>query len=57
LAPTMGGVLLDTMGSWAPGIAGAVLTAVLIPYVWKQIVNQPMPTLAMPDNQSVSSGD
>jgi len=57
LAPTMGGVLLDTMGSWAPGIAGAVLTAVLIPYVWKQIVNQPIPTFAMPENQPVSSGD
>lgn len=47
LAPTMGGLLLDTMGSSAPGIVSAILVASLIPYVWKQIVKKPLSVLAL----------
>lgn len=57
LAPTMGGVLLDTLGSWAPGVVSAVLTAALIPFVWRQIVKVPLPTFSMPEQQHLASGD
>jgi MFS transporter, DHA1 family, tetracycline resistance protein len=45
IAPTMGGVLLDLLGAWAPGAVGAMLTAVLIPYVWQHISAKSWPML------------
>jgi DHA1 family tetracycline resistance protein-like MFS transporter len=57
LAPTMGGLLLDTMGSWSPGIVSGLLVAVLIPYVWREIANKPEPALAVPEQQTFNGGD
>jgi MFS transporter, DHA1 family, tetracycline resistance protein len=51
-APTLGGVLLAGLGTWAPGLFGAIVLAGLSFYAWKTILNspalgpQPDPTLA-----------
>ena len=37
LSPTLGGILLDLLGAWAPGIVGALITAWLTTFVWRQI--------------------
>lgn len=37
LSPTLGGVLLDILGAWAPGIMGAIITGWLTSYVWRRI--------------------
>jgi DHA1 family tetracycline resistance protein-like MFS transporter len=43
ISPTAGGVLLETLGPWAPGMAGAVLTAWLSNYVYRRIIRSPKP--------------
>lgn len=40
ISPTLGGILLDYLGSWAPGIMGAFITALLTFYVWRRIYQQ-----------------
>jgi DHA1 family tetracycline resistance protein-like MFS transporter len=42
IAPTLGGFLLDELGSWSPGVFGAVTLAGLFIYVWISIFNHPM---------------
>jgi DHA1 family tetracycline resistance protein-like MFS transporter len=39
LSPSMGGILLDFLGAWAPGIIGAIITAWLTTYIWRRIYN------------------
>jgi len=41
LAPIAGGFLLDRISPAAPGILGALLVAVLVPFVWKRILFVP----------------
>ena len=36
-APTFGGLLLQDLGTSAPGIFGAALLALLLPYAWRQL--------------------
>ena len=36
-APTLGGLLLQDLGTSAPGIFGAALLALLLPYAWRQL--------------------
>jgi DHA1 family tetracycline resistance protein-like MFS transporter len=45
IAPSLGGVLLASLGSWAPGLFGAVVLAGLSGFVWKTIHNHPAITL------------
>lgn len=42
LAPTLGGFLLQQVGTWAPGAVGAVIMALLLVYVWITIYNHPI---------------
>jgi DHA1 family tetracycline resistance protein-like MFS transporter len=42
LAPILGGYLLGSWGSWAPGVFGAVILAVLSYYVWRAIYGHPI---------------
>lgn len=48
LAPTMGGLMLDYLGTAAPGIIGAVLVGLLIPYVWRHIMEQELAPITTP---------
>ena len=43
IAPTLGGILLDRLGTWSPGTFGAILLAGLFFYVWSKIFNHPIP--------------
>lgn len=45
LAPVMGGALLNFVGPWAPGVAGALLMAWLTTFVWRRLVVNPDPPL------------
>ncbi len=40
IAPSLGGVLLGQLGSAAPGIFGALITASLVPFVWRKVVRR-----------------
>lgn len=37
LSPTLGGILLEFLGAWAPGIAGALITAWLTTFIFRRI--------------------
>jgi DHA1 family tetracycline resistance protein-like MFS transporter len=41
ISPIMGGFLLDRVGAAAPGILGALLMALLIPYLWRNVLFVP----------------
>jgi DHA1 family tetracycline resistance protein-like MFS transporter len=51
IAPTLGGVLLDQLGPWAPGVFGGIVMGGLIPYVWRRIIDRPDPPLPELVNQ------
>ncbi len=40
ISPTLGGVLLDILGAWAPGIVAALITAWLTIFVWRRVYPQ-----------------
>jgi len=40
IAPTLGGILLGNIGTWAPGVFSAFLLACLFFYVWKSIYGE-----------------
>ncbi len=42
IAPTIGGFLLQQVGTWAPGAASAALMAGLLIYVWITLYNHPI---------------
>jgi len=41
IAPTLGGFLLQQVGTWAPGVLGSVIMAGLFVYVWITLYNHP----------------
>ncbi len=41
VSPIVGGFLLDNLGTAAPGIAGALLMSLLIPFVWRRVLFVP----------------
>ena len=42
IAPTLGGFLLQQVGTWAPGVFGSVIMAGLFIYVWVVLYNHPL---------------
>jgi DHA1 family tetracycline resistance protein-like MFS transporter len=42
IAPTLGGLLLDQLGAWSPGVFSAVVLTGLFFYVWATIFGHPM---------------
>lgn len=42
IAPTLGGVLLERLGTWSPGVFSATVLAGLFIYVWIKIFNHPL---------------
>ena len=45
IAPSAGGFLLEFIGTWAPGIFGALLMTWVVSFVWRRIVVNPDPPL------------
>ncbi len=51
LAPTVGGVLLQQAGTWAPGAFGALIMVWVVSFTWRRFVvnpDPPLPSRAMP---------
>jgi DHA1 family tetracycline resistance protein-like MFS transporter len=42
IAPVLGGVLLERIGTWAPGVFGAAIMALVSVYVFITIYNHPI---------------
>jgi MFS transporter, DHA1 family, tetracycline resistance protein len=49
IAPILGGFLLVTYGTWAPGIFGAIVLGGLSIYVWFKIYNHPIAVSLRPE--------
>jgi DHA1 family tetracycline resistance protein-like MFS transporter len=45
IAPSVGGVLLQNVGTWAPGIFSALVMVWVVTFVWRRIVVNPDPPL------------
>ncbi len=45
IAPSLGGLLLESLGAWAPGVASALIMAWVVSFVWRRIVVNPDPPL------------
>lgn len=45
VGPAAGGFLLGVLGTWAPGVIGAVILAWLAGYVWRRLIVNPDPPL------------
>jgi DHA1 family tetracycline resistance protein-like MFS transporter len=45
LAPAMGGILIQRLGSWSLGIFGAALMAWLVVFIWRRLIVHPSPPL------------
>jgi DHA1 family tetracycline resistance protein-like MFS transporter len=45
IGPAAGGLLLGALGTWAPGVIGALLMAWLVAYVWRKLIVNPDPPL------------
>jgi DHA1 family tetracycline resistance protein-like MFS transporter len=45
IGPAAGGFVLGALGTWAPGVIGAVITVWLISYVWRRLIVRPDPPL------------
>lgn len=40
IGPIFGGLALEGLGAWAPGVAAAILSAWLVPYAWRKVVRR-----------------
>jgi len=47
LAPTVGGVLLQQAGTWAPGAFGALIMVWVVSFTWRRFVVNPDPPLPL----------
>jgi DHA1 family tetracycline resistance protein-like MFS transporter len=45
IGPAAGGFLLGALGTWAPGVIGALIMAWLISYAWRRLIVNPDPPL------------
>jgi DHA1 family tetracycline resistance protein-like MFS transporter len=58
LAPTIGGVLLQQAGTWAPGAFGALIMVWVVSFTWRRFVvnpDPPLPSRAIPVAMPVTS--
>jgi DHA1 family tetracycline resistance protein-like MFS transporter len=45
IAPSVGGILLQNLGTWAPGIFSALVMAWVVSFVWRRLIVNPDPPL------------
>jgi DHA1 family tetracycline resistance protein-like MFS transporter len=45
IGPAAGGFVLGALGTWAPGLIGAVIMAWLVSFVWRRLIVNPDPPL------------
>lgn len=56
IGPSVGGLLLGQLGTWAPGVFGAILVAWLIPFTWRRLIASPVPPLPSRTNEPHPAG-
>jgi DHA1 family tetracycline resistance protein-like MFS transporter len=58
ISPTLGGLLLGSLGPWAPGVFGALLMAWVTSFAWRRLLQNPDPLLPgrYQANMETSSG-
>ncbi len=54
IGPSLGGFVLGALGTWSPGVIGALILAVLVIYVWQRLVVNPDPPLPGRASESVA---
>jgi len=52
IGPSVGGLVIGGLGTWAPGVIGALIMAWLVVYVWQRMIVNPDPPL--PERESPS---
>jgi DHA1 family tetracycline resistance protein-like MFS transporter len=58
VAPSLGGFLLGSLGTWAPGVASALIMAWVASYTWRRLYINPDPPLpGREENQPISDLD
>ncbi|MBN1658135.1 MAG: MFS transporter [Anaerolineae bacterium] len=45
LAPALGGLLIQRLGAWAPGVVAGVLMMWLVTFIWRRLIVNPDPPL------------
>ncbi|MGD9093612.1 MAG: MFS transporter, partial [Anaerolineales bacterium] len=45
ISPTAGGYLLGSLGTWAPGVASAIIMTGTVAYAWRRLIKYPDPQL------------
>ncbi len=55
IAPTLGGLLLDRLGAWSPGVFSALLLLGVFGYVWAKIYNHPVALADEKSNANIST--
>jgi DHA1 family tetracycline resistance protein-like MFS transporter len=45
ISPTAGGYLLGSLGTWAPGVASAIIMTGTVAYAWRRLIKYPDPPL------------
>jgi DHA1 family tetracycline resistance protein-like MFS transporter len=56
LAPAMGGILIQRLGSWSLGIFGAVLMLWLVSFIWRRLITDPDPPLPRKAGETERAG-
>jgi DHA1 family tetracycline resistance protein-like MFS transporter len=52
IGPAAGGFVLGALGTWAPGLIGAVIMAWLVSFVWRRLIVNPDPPLPRRDREA-----
>jgi DHA1 family tetracycline resistance protein-like MFS transporter len=56
IGPAAGGLLLGALGTWAPGVVGAVIMAGVVIYVWRRLIVNPDPPLPVRGDSTPAEG-
>jgi DHA1 family tetracycline resistance protein-like MFS transporter len=54
IGPAAGGFVLGALGTWAPGVIGALIMAWLISFVWRRLIVNPDPPLPGRGDEAVA---
>jgi MFS transporter, DHA1 family, tetracycline resistance protein len=54
VAPSLGGLLIGGLGTWAPGVFGALVMTWLIAFTWRRLLKRPDPPLPGRDKLSLA---
>ena len=54
IGPSLGGLVLGALGTWSPGVIGAMILSGLVVYVWQRLVVNPDPPLPSRAAESVA---